>query len=49
MATAANGISSNEKFRAVVQAEKVGDGDIPHLTKDWLLKYATDMKHLGWL
>jgi fatty acid CoA ligase FadD9 len=40
---------SNEKFRAAVQAEKVGEGDIPHLTKDWLLKYATDMKHLGWL
>jgi fatty acid CoA ligase FadD9 len=41
---------SNEKFRAAVQAEKVGpDGDIPHLSKEWLLKYATDMKHLGWL
>ncbi|MFE3003119.1 hypothetical protein ACFXG4_50310 [Nocardia sp. NPDC059246] len=41
---------SNEKFRASVQAEKVGaDGDIPHLTEEWLQKYATDMKHLGWL
>ncbi len=41
---------SNEKFRAAVQAEKVGaDGDIPHLTEEWLQKYATDMKHLGWL
>ena len=41
---------SNEKFRAAVQAEKLGpDGDIPHLSKEWLLKYATDMKHLGWL
>ena len=41
---------SNEKFRAAVQAEKVGaEGDVPHLTKEWLLKYATDMEHLGWL
>jgi hypothetical protein len=41
---------SNEKFRAAVQAEKVGaEGDIPHLSKEWLLKYATDMQHLGWL
>jgi fatty acid CoA ligase FadD9 len=40
---------SNEKFRAAVQAEKVGYGDIPRLTKDWLVKYAADMKHLGWL
>jgi fatty acid CoA ligase FadD9 len=40
----------SEVFHAAVQHAKVGaDKDIPHISRDLLEKYATDLEHLGLL
>ncbi|WP_040834023.1 carboxylic acid reductase [Nocardia brevicatena] len=43
-------IAPTERFRAAVQEAKIGpDKDIPHVTREIILEYATDLRQLGLL
>ena len=42
--------ASTERFRAAVRAARIGcDGDIPHVTPEVIIRYATDLEVLGLL
>jgi fatty acid CoA ligase FadD9 len=43
-------IASTDRFRAAVQDAKIGpDKDIPHVTREVIVKYITDLQLLGYL
>ena len=43
-------IASADRFRAAVQDAKIGrDNDIPHVTREVIVKYITDLQLLGLL
>ena len=42
--------ASTERFRAAVRAARIGySGDIPHITPEVIIRYATDLEVLGLL
>jgi fatty acid CoA ligase FadD9 len=42
------GMAPADEFRKAVRAAKIGElGDIPHITRDLILKYGTDLTVLG--
>ena len=41
-------LAPTDRFRAAVQDAKIGaDKDIPHVTRDIIVKYVTDLELLG--
>ena len=43
-------IAPTDRFRAAVKSAKIGpDKDIPHIGRDVIVKYATDLELLGLL